>query len=199
MIPDRIEAGSFLILGALAAKKLTVTDVIPEHLESLTELLAYTGTKVTTTKNSITVFANSKKNTLSAVNIRTHEYPGFPTDLQAPMIVYLTQVTGESLVFETIFEGRLNFTESLNRMGANISMMDPHRVLVRGCTPIKGTHLESPDLRAGLAFVIAAIIAKGESKIYNVYNIDRGYECIEERLRSIGARITRGERNTSGA
>ncbi len=191
VLPDRIEAGSFLILGALAAKKLTITNVVPEHLESLTELLTYTGTKITTTKNSITVYANKKKKALSAVNIRTHEYPGFPTDLQAPMIVYLTQVSGESLVFETIFEGRLNFTESLNRMGANISMMDPHRVLVRGCTPIRGTHLESPDLRAGLAFVIAAIIAHGDSKIYNVYNIDRGYERIEERLRSIGVRVSR--------
>ncbi len=191
VISDRIEAGSFLILGALAAKKLTVTNIIPEHLESLTELLTYTGTKVSVTKNSITVSANKKKGGLRAVNIRTHEYPGFPTDLQAPMIVYLTQAVGESLVFETIFEGRLNFTESLNRMGANISMMDPHRVIIRGNTTFKGSHLESPDLRAGLAFVIAAIIAKGESKIYNVYNIDRGYESIEERLRGIGVNITR--------
>ncbi len=193
VIPDRIEAGSFLILGALAAKKLTVTNVIPEHLESLTELLSYSGTKITKTKNSITISANKKRGALRAVNIRTHEYPGFPTDLQAPMIVYLTQTTGESLVFETIFEGRLNFTESLNRMGANISMMDPHRVLVRGGTPIRGAHLESPDLRAGLAFVIAAIIAKGESKIYNVYNIDRGYECIEDRLRGIGVAVVRNQ------
>ena len=193
IIPDRIEAGSFLILGALAAKKLTVTNVIPAHLDALTELLEYTGTKISKTKNSITVSANKKRGVLRAVDIRTHEYPGFPTDLQAPMIVYLTQVTGESLVFETIFEGRLNFTESLNRMGANISMMDPHRVLVRGTTKIKGAHLESPDLRAGLAFVIAAIIATGDSKIYNVYNIDRGYERIEERLRCIGAHIERKE------
>ena len=191
VIPDRIEAGSFLILGALAAKKLTVTNIIPEHLESLTELLTYTGTKVSTTKNSITISANKKVGGLRAVNIRTHEYPGFPTDLQAPMVVYLTQASGESLMFETIFEGRLNFTESLNRIGANISMMDPHRVIIRGSTTFKGSHLESPDLRAGLAFVIAAIIAKGESKIYNVYNIDRGYERIEERLRAIGVEITR--------
>ena len=193
VIPDRIEAGSFLILGALAGKKLTVTNVNPAHLESLTELLSYTGTKVTTTKNSITVFATKKRESLRGVNIRTHEYPGFPTDLQAPMVVYLTQVQGESLMFETIFEGRLNFTESLNRMGANISMMDPHRVIIRGSTPIKGAHLESPDLRAGLAFVIAAIIAKGDSKIYNVYNIDRGYERIEERLRAIGVDVVRNQ------
>lgn len=193
IIPDRIEAGSFLILGALAAKKLTVTNIIPEHLESLIELLEYTGTKVSTTKNSITVSANTRPHVRRAVNIRTHEYPGFPTDLQAPMMIYLTQVKGESMVFETIFEGRLNFTESLNRMGADITMMDPHRVLVRGGTTLKGKRLESPDLRAGLAFVIAAIIANGESQIHNVYNIDRGYEAIEDRLRKIGVLIERKE------
>lgn len=193
IIPDRIEAGSFLILGALAGKKLTVTNIIPEHLEALTELLQYTGTKISTTKNSITVSANTFSRVPNEVNIRTHEYPGFPTDLQAPMMIYLTQLKGESMVFETIFEGRLNFTESLNRMGANITMMDPHRVLVRGGTPLKGKRLESPDLRAGLAFVIAAIIADGESQIYNVYNIDRGYEAIEARLKKIGVSIERKE------
>lgn len=190
VIPDRIEAGSFLILGALAAKKLTIANIVPTHLESLTELLTYTGSKLSITKNSITISATSPTR-LCGVNVRTHEYPGFPTDLQAPMMIYLTQVSGESLVFETIFEGRLNFTESLNHMGANITMMDPHRVLVKGGTKLKGRRLESPDLRAGLAFIIASVIASGESTIYNVYNIDRGYERIEERLAAIGVNITR--------
>lgn len=193
VIPDRIEAGSFLLLGALAATKLTVTHIVPKHLEALTELLEYTGTKVTKTASSITVSVGTRPPHLSGVNIRTHEYPGFPTDLQAPMIVYLTQTEGESLVFETIFEGRLNFTESLKHMGANITMMDPHRVLVRGITKLHGKRLESPDLRAGLAFIIAAIIADGVSVIHSVYNIDRGYEHIEERLRSIGVLIERRE------
>lgn len=191
VIPDRIEAGSFLILGALAAKKLTVADVVPEHLEALIELLEYTGTKVVRTKNSLIVSSGSGAKYLRAVNVRTHEYPGFATDLQAPMMVYLTQAKGESLVFETIFEGRLNFTESLNRMGANIAMMDPHRVLVKGPTKLIARRLESPDLRAGLALVIAATIASGTSKIHHVYNIDRGYERIEERLWEIGVDIVR--------
>lgn len=191
VIPDRIEAGSFLILGALAAKKLTIKNVVPAHLESLIELLEYTGTSVTRGKDFITVLSPAKSQKLRAVSIRTHEYPGFPTDLQAPMMIYLTQAAGESLVFETIFEGRLNYTESLNRMGANITMMDPHRVLVRGATKLKGRRLESPDLRAGLAFVIAGAIASGQSEIHNVYNIDRGYERIEERLRGIGMHIVR--------
>lgn len=193
VIPDRIEAGSFLILGALAAKKLVITDIIPEHLESLIELLAYTGTEISRNRNSLTVFAPKKLKPFRPVAIRTHEYPGFPTDLQAPMMVYLTQGSGESLVFETIFEGRLNFTESLNRMGANITMMDPHRVLVKGATKLRARRLESPDLRAGLAFVIAATIAEGVSEIHHIYNIDRGYERIEERLRTIGVNILRKE------
>lgn len=191
VIPDRIEAGSFLILGALAAKKLTIKNIVPEHLGSLIELLEYTGTNVTLGKSAITVSAPTKSKKLRAVSIRTHEYPGFPTDLQAPMMIYLTQALGESLVFETIFEGRLNYTEALNRMGANITMMDPHRVLVRGATKLVGRRLESPDLRAGLAFVIAGAIARGRSEIHNVYNIDRGYERIEDRLSQIGMQIAR--------
>ncbi|KKU80108.1 MAG: UDP-N-acetylglucosamine 1-carboxyvinyltransferase, partial [Parcubacteria group bacterium GW2011_GWA1_47_8] len=127
-----------------------------------------------------------------AVNITTHEYPGFPTDLQAPMTVFLTQAEGESKVFETIFEGRLNYTEALIAMGANITMMDPHRALVRGGEMLRGRRLESPDLRAGLAFIIAAVVAKGESVIHNVdKTVDRGYERVEERLRGIGVDIER--------
>ena len=193
VISDRIEAGSFLILGALAAKKLTLKHVIPQHLGALIELLEYTGAHVEVGKDWLSVSAPKRTLRLHPVDIRTHEYPGFPTDLQAPMMIYLTQLYGESLVFETIFEGRLNYTESLNRMGANITMMDPHRVLVKGSTHLHGRRLESPDLRAGLAFIIAAAISSGTSQIHNVYNIDRGYERIEERLRSIGLHISREE------
>ena len=194
IVPDRIEAGSFLILGALAAKELTIKNIVPEHLEALIELLEYSGIPVKKGKDTITVCAPRSKSILRPMTIKTHEYPGFPTDLQAPMMIYLTQATGESSVFETIFEGRLGYTESLNMMGANITMMDPHRVLVKGPTPLRGRRLESPDLRAGLAFVLAGVIASGVSEIHNVYNIDRGYERIEERLRGVGADIRRVER-----
>lgn len=190
VVSDRIEAGSFLILGALAAKRLMIRGVVPDHLGALIELLRSTGANVRSQKDSLEVTTSQVTNG-NTLNIRTHEYPGFPTDLQAPMMVYLTQHAGESLVFETIFEGRLNYVESLNRMGANITMMDPHRVLVKGPTPLRGRELESPDLRAGLAFLIAGAIARGTSALHNVYNIDRGYERIEERLREIGVRITR--------
>lgn len=191
--PDRIDAGSFLILSALVGKDVEITNCNPAHLESLIDLLRSSGAVIHAGKNFLRVkrglgIRNKKTR---AVDVKTHEYPGFPTDLQAPMVVYLTQATGESMVFETIFEGRLNYTEALSRMGADIVTMDPHRVIVKGPTALSGKELESPDLRAGLAFVIAAVIAKGDSVIHNVYNIDRGYERIEERLRKLGVSIER--------
>jgi UDP-N-acetylglucosamine 1-carboxyvinyltransferase len=125
------------------------------------------------------------------MNLKTHEYPGFPTDLQAPMLVYLTQAKGESRVFETVFEGRLNYTQDLVRMGANITLWNPHQASIMGPTPLRGAALESPDIRAGLAFLIAALIADGESTLQNIYHIDRGYEHIEERFRNLGAKIDR--------
>lgn len=191
--PDRIEAGSFLILGALLGRELAITHCVPDHLDALIETLDYCGVPIERRRNELFVRQRDTRATLRSIILKTHEYPGFPTDLQAPMTVFLTQVFGESMVFETIFEGRLNYVESLNRMGANITMMDPHRVLVKGPTRLKGKRLESPDLRAGLAFIIAALCANGVSEIANVYNIDRGYERIEERLRIIGAEIDRVE------
>jgi UDP-N-acetylglucosamine 1-carboxyvinyltransferase len=188
-MPDRIDAGSFLILGALAAQELRITNCNPVHLEAVIEALRSAGVDVQTRKTEIIVRAGA---VIKPVDIKTHEYPGFPTDLQAPMTVFLTQASGESKVFETIFEGRLNFTEALAAMGAQITMMDPHRVLVRGKSELRGRKLKSPDLRAGLAFVIAAIVAKGESVIHNVdTTIDRGYEDVDNRLRSIGVDVER--------
>jgi UDP-N-acetylglucosamine 1-carboxyvinyltransferase len=190
IVPDRIEAGSFLILGALLAKDLRVTDCEPAHLESLITTLRHAGVSCEVSLEKKEIHVRAPKNP-TAVSIKTHEYPGFPTDLQAPMTIFLTQAKGESLVFETIFEGRLSYVDSLVRMGANIKTMDPHRVLVSGPTPLRGKLLESPDLRAGLAYVIAAAVASGESVIHQVYNIDRGYEHIEKRLSAIGLHIRR--------
>lgn len=190
-MPDRIETGSFVILGALGARTLRVINCNPEHIASLLDALKTAGVLFKLGKTSITILPASAKKILRMVSIKTHEYPGFPTDLQAPMTVLLTQSKGEAIVFETIFEGRLNYVESLISMGANITPMDPHRVLVKGPSHLRGKKLESPDLRAGLAFIIAATIAKGNSTIHNVYNIDRGYEQIDERLRKIGVSIKR--------
>ena len=192
-MPDRIEAGSFLILGALAARELSITNCNPCHFESLIELLTESGVQMKIGKSEIIVRGKKTRaqKTYGAVSVKTHEYPGFPTDLQAPMVVFLTQTKGESTIFETIFEGRLSYAEQLSRMGASIEALDMHRVRVKGETLLQGKVLESTDLRAGLAFVIAAIIAKGESVVHNVYNIDRGYENLDERLREVGVSIRR--------
>ena len=187
-MPDRIETGSFMVLGALAAEKITIENCVPEHVEIVTEILRTAGVKIEINKNKITVCG--QKN-LSAVNVRTHEYPGLPTDLQAVMAVFLTQAKGQSAVFETIYENRLGYISDLAAMGADIKIQDTHRALVNGLTPLIGKKLKAPDLRAGFAFTIAAIIAKGESVIENAYVIDRGYEHLAERLSAIGADIQR--------
>lgn len=187
-LPDRIEAGSFLILGALAAKELEIANCRPEHLDSLISLMRDSGVEIETKKTSIVV--RGGKNYL-ATDIKTHEYPGFPTDLQAPLSIFLTQAKGESFIFETIFEGRLNYLEALNFMGANTRLIDAHRAIIYGPTVLKGREMVSPDLRAGLAYILAAIIAKGRSVVHNAYYVDRGYENIEGRLRELGVNIER--------
>ena len=188
VIPDRIEAGDFLILGAALGSKIKVTNCNPEHLTALTAALEAAGAKIRRGKDWIAV---SRPGVLRSVDVKTREYPWFVTDLQAPFAVLMTQAKGQSMIFETVFDGRLNYIEDLNRMGAMITQCDPHRILINGPTALRGREIESPDLRAGLAFVIAALIAKGESKIKNVYQIDRGYEKIEERLQKLGANIKR--------
>ncbi|TSC83619.1 MAG: UDP-N-acetylglucosamine 1-carboxyvinyltransferase MurA [Parcubacteria group bacterium Gr01-1014_17] len=192
VIPDRIETGSFLILGALAGKDISITHCEPEHIRILIELLRTAGVNVEAGKDSLLVRAPIKKGTAyKSFGIKTHEYPGFPTDLQAPATVFLTQAHGEALVHETIFDGRLAYTKDLVAMGADIALWDAHRASVKGPTPLRGRELHGPDLRAGLAYLIAAIVARGKSVIYNAQLIDRGYERIEERLKKIGVMIER--------
>lgn len=192
-IPDRLETGSFLILGALCADNLEITNCNPEHIEVLIDILKDAGVPIKVGKDNIKIENNGniKNKEYKSIGIKTKEYPGFPTDLQAPMVIFLTQSSGETLVFETIFEGRLNYVEDIIRMGADIIILDPHRVIVRGPNSLRARELESPDIRAGLAFIIATIVAKGESTINNIYLIDRGYENIEERLKKIGVDIKR--------
>lgn len=189
-IPDRIEAGSFVILGALAATDLLIENCRPQHLDALIDLLSSAGVDLETGDDWIRV-KNSLEKKFKAIDIKTHEYPGFPTDLQAPMAIFLTQAVGQSFIFETVFEGRLNYLETLNRLGAKTKIIDAHRALIDGPTSLSGREVESPDLRAGLAYVLAAIIASGSSIVHNIGYIDRGYEQIEHRLRSIGVKIER--------
>jgi UDP-N-acetylglucosamine 1-carboxyvinyltransferase len=188
VIPDRIDAGSFAILAAATRSELEIKNIIPEHISNLLMTLKQMGVGVQVRKNSVRIIPSKR---LKAVSIKTHEYPGFPTDLQAPFTVLATSAEGQTLIHETVYEGRLFYIESLNRMGAQIIMCDPHRILVHGATKLHGRDMESPDLRAGLAFVIAALTATGTSVINDIYPIERGYEKIEERLRKIGADIKR--------
>ncbi len=193
ILPDRIEAGSFAILGSLLADELEITNCVPEHFAILTEMLRFSGAPIKAEGSSVRISGNGKRsnNTFKPLTISTHEYPGFATDLQAPMTVFLTQVNGESNVFETIFEGRLNYTQDLVQMGADITMGNPHQIIVRGPSTLYGRELFGPDIRAGLAYLIAALVAEGDSVINNVHYIDRGYERIEEKLAAIGAPVKR--------
>jgi UDP-N-acetylglucosamine 1-carboxyvinyltransferase len=188
LIPDRIEAGTFAILGALAGGKISIKRCNPEHIRALLVYLEKAGVRIEERKNELVVWG--AKN-LKPVNIATHEYPGFATDLQPPFTLLATQAKGASLIHDSIFEGRLMFTDILNTMGANIVMNDPHRVTVNGPVKLVGRKIASPDLRAGITLLLAGLIAQGETKIENIYQIDRGYERIEERLQALGANIQR--------
>lgn len=189
--PDRIEAGTFAILAAASNSELTVSNINPDHLEVFWQLLRQAGVQFELGQNSVKISPSLDRLKAIPKDIITHEYPGFPTDLQAPMAVLMTQAKGQSLIFETIYEGRLFYVDLLNSMGANIFMADPHRVMIAGPTALQGAQLTSPDIRAGIAMVIAGLIAEGQTVIDNVYQIDRGYEDIENRLKSIGAKIER--------
>lgn len=194
IIPDRLETGSFLALGVLAGKDITITNCNPEHVEIFTQILQHsTSSEIMVGKDTIRV-QNKKPLVINPIaTIKTHEYPGFVTDMQSVFVVLLTQAEGKSLVFETIYEERFNYIGNLIQMGANIKLYDPHRVRVHGKTVLSGSINTSPDIRAGLAYILAAIIAKGSSVIHNVYVIDRGYAKIEERLQKIGVSIERTE------
>lgn len=188
IIPDRIEAGSFAILAAATHSDLMIKKCNPEHIQALLSIFKKIDIKYETGKDWLHIFSAKKIKPYSA---KIHEYPGFPTDLQSPYIVLMTQAEGTSLVHETIYDRRLLWTDMLSQMGANITMCDPHRIVINGPTKLYGKRLISPDLRAGIALVIAALIAKGQTEIDNIYQIDRGYENIEGRLRAIGVDISR--------
>lgn len=187
VIPDRIEAGTFVIMGALMKSKIKVENCVPEHLGALLPILEKAGADLEVGDNYII----TKPANLKAVSVVTHEYPGLVTDLQPPYTLLMTQVQGQCIVQESIFEGRLFFTDRLCSMGANIIMCDPYRVVINGPTELRGKKLTSPDIRAGITLVLAGMVAKGETTIENIYQIDRGYEKIEERLQKIGADIER--------
>ncbi len=189
-IPDRIEAGSMILAAIATCGDVTVTNVEPSHLETLLTIVRRMGVHLDVSGNSIRVLPTEN---LFATSVKTHEYPGFPTDLQPPLAIAMTQASGRSLLHETVFEGRMQWTEDLKRMGANILVMDPFRIALEGPSKLHGREVESPDIRAGMAYVIAGLVAEGTTITDHVELIDRGYERIEERLRALGANITRSD------
>ncbi|HEX3322234.1 MAG TPA: UDP-N-acetylglucosamine 1-carboxyvinyltransferase [Terriglobales bacterium] len=187
IIPDRIEAGSFIIAGALTSGDLNVSGCDPSHLSSLLSKLEAAGVKTSTSADSVRVMGD---NPLRAVDISTEEFPGFPTDMQAQFMVLMTQAEGTSTITENIFENRFMHALELVRMGANIKI-DGRRAVVQGKTPLSAAAVLASDLRASASLVLAALVADGETIIDRVYHIDRGYENIEEKFRSVGAQVKR--------
>lgn len=188
VIPDRIETGTFAIMAAAVKSEITITKCRPDHLEVILSIFKKIGVKFTSGPDWLKVWGGGR---IKAYGIKTHEYPGFPTDLQSPYTVLMTQAHGSSIIHETIFDRRLLFADILTQMGADIIMCDPHRVVVNGPTKLYGRKITSPDLRAGITLVIAALAAHGQTEIENIYQIDRGYEDIDSRLRALGADIKR--------
>jgi UDP-N-acetylglucosamine 1-carboxyvinyltransferase len=187
IIPDRIEAATFIIAGALTGGDLNVTNCEPRHLEALLQKLEEVGVKTKRKSSSVRVMGDVP---IKAADIVTEEYPGYPTDMQAQYMALATQAEGTSIVTENIFENRFMHALELVRMGANIKI-EGRRAVVRGKTPLSAAAVLASDLRASASLVLAALVADGETIIDRVYHIDRGYERIEEKLKAVGAEIRR--------
>ena len=190
VIPDQIEAGTFMIAAAATKGDVTITNIIPKHLESISAKLIEMGAIVEEDDDSIRVTVDNK---LRGVNVKTAPYPGFPTDVQQPMSVLLSVTKGRSLVTESIWENRHKHTDELKKMGAMIKV-EGRTAIIDGVENLEGAKVIATDLRAGAAMVIAGLIANGETEIVDIEHIDRGYPHIEEKFRSLGADTRRGVR-----
>ncbi len=188
VIPDRIEAGTFLMAGAITGGDLTITHCAPEHLGAVIAKLEQAGVPVEIVNKTTMRVRGAKK--LVGADVTTEEYPGFATDMQAQFMALATQAEGTSVIAERIFENRFLHASEMMRMGANISI-EGHTATVRGPAALSGTVVQASDLRASAGLVLAGLVASGETMIERVYHIDRGYEGIVEKLRSLGADITR--------
>jgi UDP-N-acetylglucosamine 1-carboxyvinyltransferase len=188
VIPDSIEAGTFIIIGALTPGKVKVTGVDLSHLDMFLAKLEEMGVNIEKGEDYVLV---SHSPNLNSVKVQALPYPGFPTDLLPIIIPLLIMAQGKSLVHDPLYENRFNYIQELKKMGADIEMVDPHRTFVFGPTKLSGSKIDSWDIRAGACLVIAALLAEGQTVIENVFQIDRGYERIEERLQKLGADIKR--------
>lgn len=188
VIPDRIEAGTYLAAAAITKSKLTVTKVNPEHLSVVLDKFTEAGADITCTADTITL--DMRNRSLKPVNIITDPYPLFPTDMQAQFLVMNALAEGESTIQETIFENRFMHVSELARMGADISI-NGNTATIRGVKKLYGAPVMATDLRASASLILAGLVAEGETVVNRVYHIDRGYELIEEKFHKIGAHIYR--------
>jgi len=188
IIPDRIEAGTFLVAGALTRGDITLTNVKAAHVATIIEKLRHSGAELEIQKNNSIRVVGSPE--IKPQDITTSPYPGFPTDMQAQFMVLMTQASGTSIITETIFDRRFLHVNELLRLGANIEVSGD-KAIVRGKTPLSGAEVIATDLRASASLILAGLIAGGETVINDVEHIDRGYEAIEEKLRGLGANIER--------
>ena len=189
IIPDRIEAGTFMIMAAIAGEGVTIDNVIPFHVEALTAKLREMGVAVEEYEEKVFI---PKTTELQAVDVKTLVYPGFPTDLQQPFSVLLTQATGTSVITDSIYSARFKQIDELRRMNAN-GRVDGRTAVLTGPVKLQAATVRASDLRAGAALVLAGLIADGETEIQDIYHIDRGYSSLIEKLRGIGADIRRVE------
>ncbi len=188
IIPDQIESATLAVVGALTKGTLRIVGVRPDHLDMILLALGKAGVKYEIDGDVLTM---PRPASLSAFRLQTMPYPGFPTDAQALFGLLATQCVGTSLIHDPLFDGRFGYVGELQKMGANATVCDPHRVLISGPTPLYGTEIRGLDLRAGATLVVAGLVAQGETVIHGAEIVDRGYEDLDGRLAAIGAGITR--------
>lgn len=188
--PDHIEVGTWAVVAAATGGEVTIEGVVPTDLPMILHILKRMGVKLELSQDTLKIYPSK----VSAIpKIQTDVWPGFPTDLMSAMVTLATQAHGTTLCHDWMYEGRMFFVDKLIAMGANIILCDPHRAVVTGPSELRGKDIDSPDLRAGMALVIAALCAEGESEISKVELIERGYEDVVKRLNGLGARISRHE------
>lgn len=186
VMPDRIEAGTFLCAGAITGGKIKITEVIPEHITPVITKLEEAGCKIDISKNCILLDAPKR---IKPINIKTMPYPGFPTDMQSVMTALTTTAKGTSIIVENIFENRYKYTQELARMGAKITV-EGKTAVVKGVRKLHGANVKATDLRGGAAMVLEALAAKGITRVDEIKYILRGYEDFDKKLRSLGAEIS---------
>lgn len=188
VIPDRIEAGTFMLAAAITRGNLRIANVVPDHLKPITAKLRECGVRIEVGDEHMVVRGDLGPHV--ATDIKTLPYPGFPTDIQSPFMTYLATVEGTSTVIETVFENRFMHVAQLNKMGANIEAIG-NKAVIRGNAHLRGCEVMATDLRAGAALVLAGLVAEGETEISEIYHIERGYEKFIEKFEKIGATITK--------